>query len=102
LKPLFFVGDHSFAKQLPYRKSRDSAGTDPFTAGGRSTDAEAATKWVIEGLTSALAQELPPGLATVPFNPGIINTAMLQSCFAGGTSQYPMRRNGPKPPFRSC
>jgi NAD(P)-dependent dehydrogenase (short-subunit alcohol dehydrogenase family) len=65
-----------------------------FSSGwGRSTDAEVApycaTKWAVEGLTSALAQELPPCLAAVPLNPGIINTAMLQSCFAGGASNYP-------------
>ena len=28
-------------------------------------------------------------LAAVPLNPGIINTDMLQSCFAGGASNYP-------------
>jgi NAD(P)-dependent dehydrogenase (short-subunit alcohol dehydrogenase family) len=65
-----------------------------FSSGwGRSTDAEVApycaTKWAIEGLTQSLAQELPPGLAAVPLNPGIINTAMLQSCFAGGANNYP-------------
>src|SRR5450755_3288915 len=64
-----------------------------FSSGwGRSTDAEVApycaTKWAIEGLTQSLAQELPPGLAAVPLNPGIINTDMLQSCFAGGASNY--------------
>ena len=68
-----------------------------FSSGwGRSTDAEVApycaTKWAIEGLTQALAQELPPGLAAVPLNPGIINTAMLQSCFAGGAANYPAPR----------
>jgi NAD(P)-dependent dehydrogenase (short-subunit alcohol dehydrogenase family) len=65
-----------------------------FSSGwGRSTDAEVApycaTKWAGEGLTQALAQELPPGLAAVPLNPGIINTDMLQSCFAGGANNYP-------------
>ena len=65
-----------------------------FSSGwGRSTDAEVApycaTKWAIEGLTQALAQELPPGMAAVPLNPGIINTDMLQSCFAGGANNYP-------------
>jgi NAD(P)-dependent dehydrogenase (short-subunit alcohol dehydrogenase family) len=65
-----------------------------FSSGwGRSTDAEVApycaTKWAIEGLTQSLAQELPPGMAAVPLNPGIINTDMLQSCFAGGASSYP-------------
>ncbi len=65
-----------------------------FSSGwGRSTDAEVApycaTKWAIEGLTQSLAQELPPGMAAVPLNPGIIDTAMLQSCFAGGAANYP-------------
>ena len=65
-----------------------------FSSGwGRSTDAEVApycaTKWAIEGLTQALAQELPPGMAAVPLNPGIINTGMLRSCFGGSASGYP-------------
>jgi NAD(P)-dependent dehydrogenase (short-subunit alcohol dehydrogenase family) len=65
-----------------------------FSSGwGRSTAAEVApycaTKWAIEGLTRALAQELPPGLAAVPLNPGIINTDMLRSCFGGSSSSYP-------------
>lgn len=65
-----------------------------FSSGwGRSTDAEVApycaTKWAIEGLTQALAQELPPGLAAVPLNPGIIATAMLRSCFGGDAAGYP-------------
>jgi NAD(P)-dependent dehydrogenase (short-subunit alcohol dehydrogenase family) len=72
-----------------------------FSSGwGRSTDAEVApycaTKWAIEGLTQALAQELPPGLVAVPLNPGIINTAMLQSCFAGGATNYPAPREWAK------
>jgi NAD(P)-dependent dehydrogenase (short-subunit alcohol dehydrogenase family) len=65
-----------------------------FSSGwGRSTEAEVApycaTKWAIEGLTQALAQELPPGMAAVPLNPGIINTDMLRSCFGGSASGYP-------------
>jgi NAD(P)-dependent dehydrogenase (short-subunit alcohol dehydrogenase family) len=65
-----------------------------FSSGwGRSTEAEVApycaTKWAIEGLTLALAQELPPGMAAVPLNPGIINTDMLRSCFGGSASSYP-------------
>lgn len=65
-----------------------------FSSGwGRSTDANVApycaTKWAIEGLTQSLAQELPPGLAAVPLNPGIINTDMLRSCFGGGAASYP-------------
>jgi len=68
-----------------------------FSSGwGRSADAEVApycaTKWAVEGLTQSLAQELSRAcgsLAAVPLNPGIINTAMLQSCFAGGANNYP-------------
>ena len=40
-------------------------------------------------ITQALAQELPPGLAAVPLNPGIINTTMLRSCFSGRADGYP-------------
>jgi NAD(P)-dependent dehydrogenase (short-subunit alcohol dehydrogenase family) len=47
-----------------------------------------ASKWGIEGLTRALAQELPPGLAAVPLNPGIIDTAMLRSCFGDKAAKY--------------
>ena len=79
---------------VPAMIARRSGVIVNFSSGwGRSTDAEVApycaTKWAIEGLTQALAQELSPGLAAVPLNPGIINTAMLQSCFAGGASNYP-------------
>jgi NAD(P)-dependent dehydrogenase (short-subunit alcohol dehydrogenase family) len=60
---------------------------------GRSTDAEVApycaTKWAIEGLTRALALELPPGLAAVTLNPGIIDTDMLRTCFGNSASGYP-------------
>ncbi|MFO0979017.1 MAG: SDR family oxidoreductase [Planctomycetaceae bacterium] len=65
-----------------------------FSSGwGRSVSAEVApycaSKWAIEGLTLALAEELPEGMCAVPLNPGIINTEMLQSCFASGANMYP-------------
>lgn len=65
-----------------------------FSSGwGRTTDAEVApycaTKWAIEGLTLALAQELPKGMAAVPLNPGIIDTDMLRSSFADAAGSYP-------------
>ena len=65
-----------------------------FSSGwGRSTSPEVApycaTKYAIEGLTLALAQELPTGMAAVPLNPGIINTDMLQSCFGDQADSYP-------------
>ena len=64
-----------------------------FSSGwGRSVDAEVApycaTKFAIEGLTRALALELPASLAAVALNPGVIDTAMLQSCFGGSASGY--------------
>jgi NAD(P)-dependent dehydrogenase (short-subunit alcohol dehydrogenase family) len=65
-----------------------------FSSGwGRSVDAEVApycaSKWAIEGLTQALAQELPRGLAAIPLNPGVINTEMLQSCFGTSADAFP-------------
>ncbi len=60
---------------------------------GRTTSPEVApycaTKWAVEGLSQALAQELPKGMASVAFNPGVINTDMLQSCFGAAASAYP-------------
>jgi NAD(P)-dependent dehydrogenase (short-subunit alcohol dehydrogenase family) len=60
---------------------------------GRSTAPEVApycaSKWAIEGLTRALSQELPHGLAAVALNPGIIDTAMLRSCFGASAAHYP-------------
>ncbi len=55
---------------------------------GRSTSPDVApycaTKWAIEGLSKAMADELPSGMACVPISPGVVNTEMLQSCFGGG------------------
>ena len=64
-----------------------------FSSGwGRSTSPEVApycaTKWGIEGLSAALAQELPPGLASVALNPGVIDTEMLRSCFGESAGAY--------------
>ncbi len=47
------------------------------------------SKWGIEGLTKALAEELPDGMAAVPLNPGTIDTAMLRSCWAEGAGGSP-------------
>ncbi|MDA1263934.1 MAG: SDR family NAD(P)-dependent oxidoreductase [Planctomycetota bacterium] len=60
---------------------------------GRSTSPEGsiycASKWAVEGLTQALAAELPSGVAAVAVNPGIIDTEMLRSCFGGAAGSYP-------------
>jgi NAD(P)-dependent dehydrogenase (short-subunit alcohol dehydrogenase family) len=79
---------------VPAMMTRGSGVIVNFSSGwGRSTDGEVApycaTKWAIEGLSQALAQELPAGMAAVPLNPGIINTEMLQSCFGGSAGAYP-------------
>jgi len=59
---------------------------------GRSTAPEVgpycASKWGVEGLTRSLAQELPAGLGTVAFNPGVIHTDMLRSCFGEEAKNY--------------
>ena len=65
-----------------------------FSSGwGRSASPEVApycaSKWAIEGLTQSLAQELPEGMAAIPFNPGIINTQMLRSCFGPSATDFP-------------
>ena len=65
-----------------------------FSSGwGRSASPEVApycaAKWAIEGLTRALAAELPRGIAAVPLNPGIIDTEMLRCCFGPSASAYP-------------
>lgn len=79
---------------LPAMLERSTGVIVNFSSGwGRSTSAEVApycaTKWAVEGLTQALAQELPAGMAAIPLNPGMINTEMLQSCFGSSASHYP-------------
>jgi len=60
---------------------------------GRSASADVASyctsKFAIEGMTQALALDLPKGLAAVPVNPGIINTDLLQSCFGSSANDAP-------------
>ncbi len=60
---------------------------------GRSVAPDVASycmsKWAIEGMTKALAEELPPGMAAVPLNPGVIDTAMLRACWADGAAGCP-------------
>ena len=65
-----------------------------FSSGwGRSTSPEVvpycASKFAIEGLSKGLSQEIPRGLAVVAFNPGVIHTDMLDSCFGGSASAFP-------------
>ena len=59
---------------------------------GRSVAPEVApycaSKWAIEGLTKALAEELPEGMAAIPLNPGVIDTDMLRIAWADGASAH--------------
>jgi len=64
-----------------------------FSSGwGRSTEAEVApycaSKWALEGLTLAFAQELPSSMAAISLNPGVIDTQMLRSAFGESASNY--------------
>jgi NAD(P)-dependent dehydrogenase (short-subunit alcohol dehydrogenase family) len=79
---------------LPSMIKRGKGVVVNFSSGwGRSTSPGVATycasKWAIEGLTAALSQELPEGLAAVALNPGIINTEMLRSSFGESAASYP-------------
>jgi len=59
---------------------------------GRSTSPDVApycaSKYAVEGMTKALAQELPKGMAAIPLNPGIIDTEMLRSTLGDGAGNY--------------
>lgn len=47
-----------------------------------------ASKFAIEGMTQALAEELPKGMAAIPLSPGVVNTDMLQETFGAGADHY--------------
>lgn len=79
---------------LPAMVERGEGVIANFSSGwGQSTAPNVApycaTKFAIEGLTQALAQELPPGLVAVPLSPGIIDTDMLRSAFGSDAASYP-------------
>lgn len=85
---------HLIRAFLPAMIERGEGAIVNFSSGwGRSTSPEVApycaTKFAIEGMSQALAQELPRGMASVALNPGIINTDMLRSTFGeGGASGF--------------
>ena len=85
---------HCIRAFLPAMVEKQSGIVINLSSGwGRSTSPEVApycaSKWAIEGLSKALAQELPRGMASIPLNPGAINTEMLQSCFGPSAEHYP-------------
>lgn len=79
---------------LPSMKTKGQGIIVNFSSGwGRSTSPGVApycaSKWAIEGLNQALSQEVPPGIATIALNPGIIHTEMLETCFGEQAHHYP-------------
>jgi NAD(P)-dependent dehydrogenase (short-subunit alcohol dehydrogenase family) len=78
----------------PAMNARGSGVIVNFSSGwGRSTSPDVApycaTKYAVEGMTEALSQELPRGLAAIALNPGTIDTEMLRSCFGASAAQHP-------------
>lgn len=81
---------HAF---LPAMMERNSGVIINFSSGyGHSVSTGVApyccTKFGIEGLTQALAEDLPDGLAAIPMSPGIINTEMLQTTFGPSAESF--------------
>jgi NAD(P)-dependent dehydrogenase (short-subunit alcohol dehydrogenase family) len=86
---------------LPSMLKRGSGVVVNFSSGwGRSTAGEVApycaTKWAIEGLSQATAQETNGKVAIVALNPGIIDTDMLRSTFGSGAGHYPVAKQWAK------
>ena len=79
---------------LPAMVRRRSGVIVNFSSGwGRAASAEVApycaSKFAVEGLTLALAEELPKGMAAVPLNPGIIDTDMLRQAWGNSAGRFP-------------
>lgn len=86
---------------LPPMLKRGSGVVVNFSSGwGRNTAGEVApycaTKWAIEGLSQATAQETNGKVAIVALNPGIIDTDMLRSTFGSGAGHYPVAKQWAK------
>jgi len=79
---------------LPAMLKRGSGVIVNFSSGwGRCTAADVApycaTKYAIEGLSMATAQDTGGKVAVIPMNPGIIDTDMLRSTFGGEAGGFP-------------
>lgn len=79
---------------LPAMLKRGSGVMVNFSSGwGRCTAAKVApycaTKYAIEGLSLATAQDTGGKVAIIPMNPGIIDTDMLRSTFGSGAGDFP-------------
>jgi len=89
LKGTFFACD----AVAPHMIERGSGGIVNMSSGwGRSTSPNVApycaSKYAIEGLTEALAQELPEGMAAVAINPGVVDTDMLRITWGDDAAAY--------------
>jgi NAD(P)-dependent dehydrogenase (short-subunit alcohol dehydrogenase family) len=78
---------------VPAMIERGSGVIVNFSSGlGRSTSPHAApycaTKWAIEGLSRALAQELPRGLAAIPLAPGVVDSDLLRTLFGAAAQKH--------------
>uniref|UniRef100_A0A0A0KPE9 Uncharacterized protein n=1 Tax=Cucumis sativus TaxID=3659 RepID=A0A0A0KPE9_CUCSA len=47
-----------------------------------------ASKWGVEGLSKAIAKEVPEGMGIVSLDPGLIFTDMLLSCLPDSAPNY--------------
>jgi NAD(P)-dependent dehydrogenase (short-subunit alcohol dehydrogenase family) len=79
---------------LPAMLKRGEGVIVNFSSGwGRCTAAEVApycaTKYAIEGLSMATAQDTGGKVAVIPVNPGIIDTDMLRSTFGDSAGDFP-------------
>ncbi|MHC4938755.1 MAG: SDR family NAD(P)-dependent oxidoreductase [Planctomycetota bacterium] len=48
-----------------------------------------ASKFAVEGLSAAVAEEVADGVCVIALNPGVIATEMLETAFGGDVSGYP-------------
>jgi NAD(P)-dependent dehydrogenase (short-subunit alcohol dehydrogenase family) len=79
---------------VPAMAARGKGVVVNFSSGwGRSTSPHVApycaSKWAVEGMTRALAQELPEGMAAISLDPGLIDTFMLRTTFDNDAGSYP-------------
>jgi len=77
---------------LPYMiKAKKGIIVNMSAAWGKSVSprvsAYCASKFAIEGLSKAVAAEVPDPLACVPLDPGVINTPMLQKIFGNAAAK---------------
>ena len=78
---------------VPALIARGSGMVVNFSSGwGRSTAAEVApycaSKWAVEAISQAMAQELPAGIGVVAYNPGVIHTGMLETVWGEGAAEF--------------